>query len=40
LNYGVVVELVDGEPVLNRSETRILRGEKQKNTGKANLPLL
>jgi N-methylhydantoinase B len=39
-NYGVVVELVDGEPVLNLSETRILRGEKQKNTGKANPPLL
>jgi N-methylhydantoinase B len=39
-NYGVIVELVDGEPVLNLSETRILRGEKQKNTGKANPPLL
>jgi N-methylhydantoinase B len=39
-DYAVVVELVDGEPVLNPSQTRILRGEMQKNTGKYNSPLL
>jgi N-methylhydantoinase B len=39
-DYAVVVELVNGEPRLNPSETRILRGEKQKNTGKCNSPLL
>jgi len=39
-DYAVVVELVNGEPRLNPSQTRILRGEKQKNTGKYNSPLL
>jgi N-methylhydantoinase B len=39
-DYGVVVELTDGAPVLNSAETRILRGEKQKNSGKDNPPLL
>jgi hypothetical protein len=39
-DYAVVVELVDGEPVLNPSQTQILRGKKQKNTGKDHLPLL
>jgi N-methylhydantoinase B len=38
--YGVVVERVDGEPLLNRNQTQILRGKKQKNTGKNNPPLL
>ena len=39
-DYGVVVELLDGEPALNLAQTRVLRGEKQKNTGKNRLPLL
>jgi N-methylhydantoinase B len=39
-DYAVVVERVDGEPVLNHDQTQILRGEKQKNTGKSNPPLL
>jgi N-methylhydantoinase B len=39
-DYAVVVELVDGEPVLNLAQTRILRGEMQKNTGKYSAPLL
>jgi N-methylhydantoinase B len=39
-DYGVVVERVDGEPVLNHDQTEILRGKKQKNTGKNNPPLL
>jgi N-methylhydantoinase B len=30
-DYGVVVELVGGAPILDLSATRILRGEKQKN---------
>jgi len=33
LDYGVVVEPVDGEPKLNFAKTEILRGEKQKTTG-------
>ena len=40
LDYGVVVELVDGAPALDLSATRILRGKKQKTTGKDNPPLL
>jgi N-methylhydantoinase B len=32
-DYGVVVEPVDGELILNSSKSQILRGEKQKNTG-------
>jgi N-methylhydantoinase B len=39
-DYAVVVELINGEPVLNLSQTQILRGKKQKNTGKDHLPLL
>src|SRR4030095_4272899 len=39
-DYAVVVELVDGEPRLNLAQTQILRGEKQKTTGKYNSPLL
>jgi N-methylhydantoinase B len=39
-DYAVVVERVDGEPALNHDQTQILRGEKQKNTGKSNPPLL
>ena len=39
-DYAVVVELVDAEPVLNSSQTQILRGKKQKNTGKDSSPLL
>jgi N-methylhydantoinase B len=39
-DYAVVVEWVDGEPMLNLPQTRILRGEKKKNTGKYNSPLL
>jgi N-methylhydantoinase B len=39
-DYGVVVQLVDGEPILNLAETRILRAEKQKNAGKPIPPLL
>jgi hypothetical protein len=39
-DYSVVVELVDGEPMLNLAQTQILRGEKQKTTGKYNSPLL
>jgi N-methylhydantoinase B len=39
-DYAVVVEWVDGEPVLNLAQTQILRGEKQKNTGKYKPPLL
>jgi N-methylhydantoinase B len=39
-DYGVVVERVDGEPLLNHDQTQILRGKKQKNTGKNNSPLL
>jgi N-methylhydantoinase B len=38
--YGVVVERIDREPVLNHDQTEILRGKKQKNTGKNNRPLL
>jgi N-methylhydantoinase B len=38
--YAVVVELVDGEPTLNLDQTRILRGEKQKNGGKNDQPLV
>jgi N-methylhydantoinase B len=38
--YGVVVERIDREPVLNHDQTEILRGKKQKNTGKNNPPLL
>jgi len=32
-DYGVVVELVDGELALNFAKSEILRGEKQKTTG-------
>ena len=39
-DYGVVVDRVGGEPTLNLTETRLLRGEKQKNTGKYRSPLL
>ncbi|HEY6366831.1 MAG TPA: hydantoinase B/oxoprolinase family protein [Candidatus Binatia bacterium] len=39
-DYAVVVEWVDGEPVLNLAQTQILRGEKQENTGKYKPPLL
>ena len=38
--YAVVVELVDDEPTLNLDQTRILRGEKQKNGGKNDRPLV
>jgi N-methylhydantoinase B len=39
-DYGVVVESIRGEPMLNSAETRILRGETQKNSGKDKPPLL
>jgi N-methylhydantoinase B len=39
-DYAVVVEIADYEPTLNLAQTRILRGEKKKNTGKSNPPLL
>ena len=39
-DYGVVVDRVGGVPTLNLTETQLLRGKKQKNTGKCNLPLL
>ncbi|HXV84171.1 MAG TPA: hydantoinase B/oxoprolinase family protein [Candidatus Binatia bacterium] len=38
--YAVAIELVDGEPVLNLAQTRILRGEKKKNSGKDPQPLV
>src|SRR4029434_973057 len=37
---AVGVELAAGEPGLNLAQTQILRGEKQKTTGKYNSPLL
>ena len=40
MDYAVVVELIDGEPLLNLPQTRILRGENQKNTGKYDSRLL
>jgi N-methylhydantoinase B len=39
-DYAVMVDLIDGEPVLNSSQTENLRGKKQKNSGKDPLPLL
>jgi N-methylhydantoinase B len=39
-DYGVVMERVDGELMLNHDQTQILRGKKQKNTGKFKPPLL
>jgi N-methylhydantoinase B len=38
--YGVAVELIDGEPRLDSLRTQILRGEIQKTTGKDKAPLL
>jgi N-methylhydantoinase B len=39
-DYGVVLEFIDGEPRLNRTETQNLRGKKQKITGKHPVRLL
>ena len=39
-DYGVVVDMRNGEPVLNESATQLFRGEKQKNAGNKNPPLL
>jgi N-methylhydantoinase B len=39
-DYGVVMERVEEELMLNQDQTQILRGKKQKNTGKSKPPLL
>jgi N-methylhydantoinase B len=39
-DYGVVMERVEEELMLNHDQTQILRGKKQKNTGKSKPPLL
>jgi N-methylhydantoinase B len=39
-DYGVVIKVTDGGPALDEAATQILRGEKQKNSGKRNAPLL
>jgi N-methylhydantoinase B len=39
-DYGVVVDMRNGEPVLNESATQLFRGEKEKNAGNKNPPLL
>lgn len=39
-DYGVVIRLLNGDPALDRAATQILRGEKQKNSGKDSSPLL
>ncbi len=39
-DYGVVIRLLNGEPALDRAATQILRGEKQKNSGKDSSALL
>ena len=39
-DYAVVVELVDGEPMLNLLKPKFYEEKKQKNTGKYNSPLL
>jgi N-methylhydantoinase B len=39
-DYGVAVNFTDGEPKLDPAATRILRGKKQKNSGKRHPPLL
>ena len=39
-DYGVVVDLSAGEPILNLAQTHLFRGEKQKNAGKRRPPLL
>jgi N-methylhydantoinase B len=39
-DYGVAVDLIDGEAVLNREKTDRLRGETEKNSGKDGAPLL
>jgi hypothetical protein len=39
-DYGVVIKFHDGGPALDEAATRILRGEKQKNSGKRGAPLL
>ena len=39
-DYGVVIEFRDGEAFLNSEATQIFRGEKQKNAGNKNSPLV
>ncbi len=39
-DYRVVIRWLNGEPALDRAATQILRGEKQKNSGKDNSPLV
>ena len=39
-DYRVVVDMRNGEPVLNESATQLFRGEKEKNAGNKNPPLL
>jgi N-methylhydantoinase B len=39
-HYGVVLDLIDGEPVLNQPDSQNLRGKKRKIAGKDAAPLL
>jgi len=39
-DYGVVVELTGASPALDEAGTRVLRGKKEKNSGKRCAPLL
>jgi N-methylhydantoinase B len=39
-DYGVVLEVKDGEPFLNEEATQIFRGEKQKTAGNKSSPLV